>query len=194
MTRRRLRGPFAEVGAGRADPSLVVSLTGASLVAMVDNFTQRQERRPEDNPYFDELTAAGVPPEMHAWLGRHGIGRLTVKMGITFSEMTAERMVATMPVAGNEQVAGILHGGAHMVLAETLGSFAAGIHAGPGRHALGIEISATHHRSIGSGTVTGTATAVHLGRTLTTHEVVMTDEEGNRLSTARITNLIRDAR
>ncbi len=161
---------------------------------MVDNFTQRQERGPEDNPYVDELTAAGVPPEMHEWLGRHGIGRLTVKMGIRFSEMTAERMVATMPVAGNEQVAGILHGGAHMVLAETLGSFAAGIHAGPGRHALGIEISATHHRSIGSGTVTGTATAVHLGRTLTTHEVVMNDEEGNRLSTARITNLIRDAR
>jgi uncharacterized protein (TIGR00369 family) len=161
---------------------------------MVDNFTQPQERGPEQNPYIDELTAAGVPPEMHDWLGRHGIGRLTVKMGITFVEMSAERMVATMPVAGNEQVAGILHGGAHMVLAETLGSFAAGIHAGPGRHALGIEISATHHRSVAAGTVTGTATAVHLGRTLTTHEVVMTDEEGRRLSTARITNLIRDAR
>jgi 1,4-dihydroxy-2-naphthoyl-CoA hydrolase len=160
---------------------------------MVDNFTQPPERGPEANPYVEELTAAGVPPEMHDWLGKHGIGRLTVKMGITFLEMTPQRMVATMPVAGNEQVAGILHGGAHMVLAETLGSFAAGIHAGPGRHALGIEISATHHRSVASGTVTGTATALHLGRTLTTHEVVMTDEDGRRLSTARITNLIRDA-
>ncbi|WP_155849886.1 hotdog fold thioesterase, partial [Arthrobacter sp. H41] len=76
---------------------------------------------------------------------------------------------------------------------ETLGSFAAGIHAGPGRQALGIEISATHHRGIAAGTVTGTATALHLGRTLTTHEVVMTDDDGRRLSTARITNLLRDS-
>jgi 1,4-dihydroxy-2-naphthoyl-CoA hydrolase len=69
-------------------------------------------------------------------------------MGIRFLEMSPERTVATMPVEGNTQVAGILHGGAHVVLAETLGSFAAGMHAGPGRQALGIEVSATHHRSI----------------------------------------------
>lgn len=143
------------------------------------------------NPYRAELVAAGVPEEMHDWLGGHGIGRLAVKMGIIFAEMSASRMVATMPVEGNEQVAGILHGGAHLVLAETLGSFAAGIHAGRDRQALGIEISATHHRSVASGLVTGTAAAIHLGRTLTTHEVVMTDAEGRRLSTARITNLIR---
>lgn len=130
---------------------------------------------------------------MHGWLRRHGVGNLVVKMGIHFEEMSPKRMVATMPVDGNEQVAGILHGGAHMVLAETLGSFAAGLHAGEGRQALGIEISATHHRSIAAGTVTGTATAIHLGRTLATHEVVMTDEQGRRLSTARITNLLRDA-
>jgi uncharacterized protein (TIGR00369 family) len=89
-------------------------------------------------------------------------------------------------------VAGILHGGAHVVLAETLGSFAASLHAGPTRHAVGIEVSATHHRSIAEGVVTGTCTAIHLGGTLATHEVVMTDEHGRRLSTARITNLIRD--
>ncbi|THJ67404.1 hotdog fold thioesterase [Arthrobacter echini] len=141
-----------------------------------------------------ELVAAGVPPEMHHWLGRYGVGALTVKMGIVFLEMSAERMVATMPVEGNQQVAGILHGGAHVVLAETLGSFAAGLHAGPQRQAVGIEVNATHHRSTDSGLVTGTATAIHLGRTLTTHEVVMTDEKGRRLSTARITNMIRDAR
>src|SRR6478736_3146163 len=50
---------------------------------------------------------------------------------------------ATMPVEGNTQVAGILHGGAHVVLAETLGYFASGMHAGPGRHAVGIEVNAT---------------------------------------------------
>lgn len=144
--------------------------------------------------YTDELNEAGIPPEMHGWLSAHGVGPLVVKMGIRFSEMSAERLVATMPVAGNEQVAGILHGGAHLVLAETLGSFGAAIHAGPGRQALGIEIGATHHRAAPSGIVTGTATAIHLGGTLVTHEVVMTDEQGRRLSTARITNMIRDER
>lgn len=141
-----------------------------------------------------ELVAAGIPEDLHAWLSRYGVGPLTVKMGIVFSELGAERTVATMPVEGNQQVAGILHGGAHVVLAETLGSFSAALHAGPGRQAVGIEVGATHHRSIASGLVTGTATAIHLGRTLTTHEVVMTDDQGRRLSTARITNMIRDVR
>jgi 1,4-dihydroxy-2-naphthoyl-CoA hydrolase len=151
---------------------------------MMDNFTPHR--------FADELTAAGIPKELHDWLGGYGIGALVVKMGIRFVEMSPARTVATMPVEGNTQVAGILHGGAHVVLAETLGSFAAGMHAGPGRQALGIEVGATHHRSVSAGTVTGTCTAIHLGRTLTTHEIVMTDEQGRRLSTARITNLIRD--
>ena len=142
--------------------------------------------------FTDELLAAGIPDELHELLGEYGVGGLVVKMGIRFLEVSPTRTVATMPVEGNTQMAGILHGGAHVVLAETLGSFAAGIHAGPGRQALGIEVGATHHRSISTGTVTGTCTAIHLGRSLTTHEIVVTDEQGRRLSTARITNLIRD--
>jgi len=143
-------------------------------------------------PFADELTAAGVPPEMHQWLGTMGVGSLVVKMGITFGHMSAEHMTATMPVAGNTQIAGLLHGGAHLVLAETLGSFASAMHAGPSRKVVGIEIGATHHRAAVSGLVTGTATAIHLGRTLVTHEVVMTDDAGRKLSTARITNMILD--
>lgn len=161
---------------------------------MSDNFTRDEAVPAVKSGFIQELTDAGVPSDMHEWLSPHGVGALVVKMGIRFLEMSAERIVATMPVEGNTQVAGILHGGAHMVLAETLGSFAAGIHAGRHRHALGIEIGATHHRGISSGTVTGTATAIHLGRTLTTHEIVMTDDAGRRLSTARITNLLRDNR
>ncbi|UZX03348.1 hotdog fold thioesterase [Arthrobacter sp. CDRTa11] len=151
---------------------------------MMDNFTP--------GPFTDELVAAGIPEHLHGWLAEYGVGALVVKMGIHFLEMSPERTVATMPVEGNTQVAGILHGGAHVVLAETLGSFAAGMHAGPGRRALGIEVSATHHRSIASGSVIGTCTAIHLGRTLTTHQIVVTDEKGRRLSTARITNMLRD--
>ncbi|WP_288026848.1 hotdog fold thioesterase [Arthrobacter sp.] len=143
-------------------------------------------------PYAAELAAAGVPDEYHEWLGTMGVGALVVKMGIVFGEMSAARMTATMPVEGNTQLAGLLHGGAHLVLAETLGSFAAAFHAGPARRPVGIEIGATHHRGITSGLVTGTATALHLGRTLATHEVVMTDADGRLLSTARITNMILD--
>lgn len=128
--------------------------------------------------------------ELRAIFGFDG-GRLAERMDIRFHELTPARAVATMPVEGNTQPIGLLHGGAHVVLAETLGSFAATLHAGAGRVALGIEVNASHSRPVSTGFVTGTCTALSLGRTLTVHEVVVTDEEGNRLSTLRITNLLR---
>jgi uncharacterized protein (TIGR00369 family) len=124
---------------------------------------------------------------------RRGVGPLAEKMGIVVTELSAERAVGTMPVAGNTQPVGILHGGAFVVLAESLGSMAATVHAGPGRIAVGIELNASHSRSATTGTVTGTCTALHLGRTLATHEIVLTDDQGRRLSTVRITNFLRDA-
>ena len=119
-------------------------------------------------------------------------GALGAKMGIEVLELSPERSVARMPVEGNTQPYGILHGGAHVVLAESLGSMSAHVHAGPGRYAVGIEVNASHSRAVTSGWVTGTCTAISLGRTLTVHEVVVTDDDGNRLSTVRITNLLRD--
>ncbi|MCI0156327.1 hotdog fold thioesterase [Leifsonia shinshuensis] len=121
------------------------------------------------------------------------LGELDEKMGVRILEQSAQRVVATMPVEGNRQSFGLLHGGASVAFAEALGSWAAVIHAGPGRSAVGLDINATHHRSARSGLVTGVATAIRLGRTVTSHEVVVTDEDGNRLCTARITNLIVDA-
>ena len=121
------------------------------------------------------------------------LGELDVKMGVRILEQSAERVVATMPVEGNRQSFGLLHGGASVAFAEALGSWAAVIHAGPGRSAVGVDINATHHRSVRSGFVTGVATAIRLGRTIASHEVIVSDEEGNRLCTARITNLIVDA-
>lgn len=121
------------------------------------------------------------------------LGELDEKMGVRILEQSAERVVATMPVAGNRQSFGLLHGGASVAFAEALGSWAAVIHAGPGRSAVGLDINATHHRSARSGVVTGVATAIRLGRKVTSHEVVVTDEDGNRLCTARITNLIVDS-
>jgi uncharacterized protein (TIGR00369 family) len=122
-----------------------------------------------------------------------GVGALAEKMGIQILELSAERAVATMPVEGNTQPIGLLHGGAYLVLGETLGSFAANVWAHPNGYAVGIEISASHTKSATSGLVTGTATAISLGRSLTVHEIVVTNESGDRLSTVRITNLIRKA-
>jgi uncharacterized protein (TIGR00369 family) len=134
-----------------------------------------------------------LDPELVERLVNSGGGALARKMGFEFLELSAERSVATMPVEGNTQVIGILHGGAHVVLGETLGSVSSAIHAGPGRVAVGIEINASHSRSVASGVVTATCTAISLGRTLATHEIVVRDEQGRRLSTVRITNFLKDA-
>ena len=137
----------------------------------------------------------GVLDNLHPELQERfstGGGELTQKLGIELVEISAERSVARMPVAGNRQVVGILHGGAHVVLGETLGSVSAAVHAGPGRYAVGIDINATHTKSIADGWVTGTCTAISLGKTICVHEIVVTNDAGERLSTVRITNLLRD--
>ena len=136
----------------------------------------------------------GLDPELVARLVESQGGELAVKMEIDFLELSATRSVARMPVAGNRQVVGLLHGGAHVVLGESLGSVSSAIHAGPGRYAVGIEINATHSRSATEGFVVATCEALVLGRTLCTHEIVIRDEAGARLSTVRMTNLLRDAR
>ncbi len=117
----------------------------------------------------------------------HGIGALNEKMGIELLEASPERVVGTMPVEGNTQPHGLLHGGASVVLAELLGSVGSSIHAAPDRLAVGVDINATHHRSATSGTVTGVATPVHLGRSMATYDVVISDESGRRVCTSRIT-------
>lgn len=120
-------------------------------------------------------------------------GTLIERMGITLTEVSPQRAVGTMPVAGNTQPFGLLHGGASAVLAETLGSYAAAAHAGPDRRAVGIEINATHHRAVTDGVVTGTATAVHLGGRVATYDVVVEDALGRRVCTARLTCMLIDA-
>jgi 1,4-dihydroxy-2-naphthoyl-CoA hydrolase len=114
------------------------------------------------------------------------------RLGIEYMLATADRVVARMPVDGNTQPYGTLHGGASCALAEAIGSCAAAIHAGAGRMAVGIELSATHHRPANAGYVTGVASVVHAGRTLVTCDVVITDEQGRRVCTARVTSLLRD--
>lgn len=139
-----------------------------------------------------DLSPAAVAPTGVDWIRARGIGVLAERMGIEFVEFSAEHAVATMPVEGNTQPVGLLHGGAYVVLGETMGSMAANYHAGPGRLAVGLDINATHTSSARTGVVTATCDAIHLGRTTTVHEIVVVDEAGRRCSTVRITNLIKD--
>ena len=120
-------------------------------------------------------------------------GSLMERMHIDITEAGPHRVVGTMPVAGNTQPYGLLHGGASVVLAETLGSLGAALHAGPGRIAVGLDINATHHRAARDGVVTGVATPISLGRSVASYEVVVTDDHGHRLCTARISCMLRDA-
>lgn len=135
---------------------------------------------------------ASSPADALDWAAGRGMGALAEKMGIEFVEFTPERAVARMPVAGNTQPVGLLHGGAYVVLGESLGSMHANLHAGEGRLAVGIDINATHTRSATEGWVTGVCTPIHLGRSMTVHEIVVTDDQGRRCSTVRITNMVRD--
>jgi uncharacterized protein (TIGR00369 family) len=123
-------------------------------------------------------------------LRERGQGALAKKMGIHLVEASPQRLVATMPVEGNTQPIGLLHGGANVVLAESLGSIGTQLHAGPDRRIVGVDINATHHKSATSGIVTAVATPVSLGKTMCCYEVVITNEKGERTCTARITCLI----
>lgn len=113
------------------------------------------------------------------------------RMGIEIIEATHERVVARMPVQGNTQPLGLLHGGASCVLAESVGSIAATIHAAPTHYAVGIEISASHHRGVRDGFVTATATPVRAGRQVATYGIEIVDDAGKPVATARLTCLLR---
>lgn len=130
----------------------------------------------------DEKAAAELPAGMATE------GTLLELMGIVVTEASPERVVATMPVKGNVQPYGLLHGGASCVLAESLGSIGSALHAATyGKVAVGVDINATHHRAVREGVVTGVATPIYLGRTTTSYEIVITDEREKRVCTARIT-------
>jgi uncharacterized protein (TIGR00369 family) len=118
-----------------------------------------------------------------------GAGNLNEKMGIELTAVAADRVVGTMPVEGNTQPYGLLHGGASVVFAETLGSVGASIHGETmGKLAVGVDINATHHRGVRAGVIlTGVATAVHLGKSTAVYDVVITDEADRRIASSRIT-------
>ena len=117
---------------------------------------------------------------------------LEERLGVIIEKVSAEETRGRMPVEGNTQIAGILHGGATCALAEGLGSIAAYAY-GRERDLLpvGVDINATHHRAAREGWVTGVARPLYLGATTVTYEIVISDEQGHRMTTARITCQLR---
>ena len=138
---------------------------------------------PTEMPAGEEAAAA---------LNDLALDTLDSTMGIYYSYVAADRVEASMRVAGNTQPYGLLHGGASGVLAESAGSLAASMHAGNGRIAVGIELSCSHHRSATKGEVHAVATPLSLGRTLATYEIRITDDDARPVCTARLTCLLRD--
>ena len=135
---------------------------------------------------LDQYTALGVAPSTFSG------GKLGDQLGIRIVEASPERVVGTMPVEGNQQPYGLLHGGASAALAETVGSIAAALHAGPDRISVGVDLNATHHRAVREGWVTGVATPLALGRSVASYEIVVTDDQDRRVCTARLTCALRD--
>ena len=132
------------------------------------------------------------PQDALAAMTASSAGTLVERMGIEFLEASTERVVGRMPVVGNTQPYGLLHGGASAVLAETLGSVCAALHAGPDRIAVGIELNATHHKAVRDGWVVGVATPLAAGRSAASLEIVVSTESGERVCTSRLTCLLRD--
>ncbi|MFE2215070.1 hotdog fold thioesterase [Streptomyces canus] len=148
----------------------------------IEQFTLMAEVLPDDLP--DDLGTlmreAGL-----------GAGGLYWKLGIQLEEASAQLVVGTMPVEGNTQPQGLLHGGASIAFAETLASTAAAMYAGTRRIAVGVEVSATHHRSARNGRVRGSAQAVHLGSSMASYNVELTDERGRLLCSCRVSCMLK---
>ncbi len=139
------------------------------------------------DPAPDQGTHPDAPALLPDWV-RTTRSELDLRLGVELVEVSAQRTVGRAPVQGNTQPMGLWHGGASCVLAESLASMAAHAHALTlDRAAVGVDLNATHHRAVRSGWVHGTATALRLGRTLASYEVVLTDDEGRRVCTARLT-------
>ena len=138
---------------------------------------------PEQQALVDQMARSG------GYVG----DQLAERMGIEVTSVVPGRVEGRMPVDGNRQPYGLMHGGASCVLAETLGSIAAAVHAWPEEVAVGLEISATHHRAARDGYVTGVCTPAHQGGSVATYEIVITDEQGRRVCTARLTCVLRAA-
>ena len=115
-------------------------------------------------------------------------------LGMVVTEIHEDGITGTMPVDQRTvQPLGLLHGGASAALAESLGSVAANMAAGPGHYCVGLEINANHIRSARSGLVSGRARALHVGRSTQVWEIQIHDEQGRLITISRLTMAVKKA-
>ncbi|HYF57665.1 MAG TPA: hotdog fold thioesterase [Burkholderiaceae bacterium] len=139
----------------------------------------------------DTAASPFVRPATPASLERLHENTVVARLGVEFLEVGAGVLRARMPVdERTKQPAGILHGGASVVLAETLGSVAATLCLPPGRHAVGLDINANHVRAVREGWVIGEVRPVHLGRSTHVWQIEIRDEADRLVCTSRITMAI----
>ncbi|HEX6262072.1 MAG TPA: PaaI family thioesterase [Actinomycetota bacterium] len=122
-----------------------------------------------------------------------GRGTFLERIELEWLEVGLDRLVARIPVAGNTQPYGILHGGATAALCETVGSFGTSIHVGLDRRPVGVQLSMNHLRAVREGHVTATGVPLHVGRTIALWEMRVEDDEGRLVAVGTLTLVIRDA-
>ena len=125
-----------------------------------------------------------------------GNNTLMETLEIKFTEVDENKVVATMPVTTKvHQPDGVLHGGATVALAETVGSYASFLSVDKDTQTIrGIEISANHIKSIREGLVIATAKPIHKGRTTQLWEIRVVDEQGNLISICKLTTMVLSKR
>jgi uncharacterized protein (TIGR00369 family) len=121
-------------------------------------------------------------------LNRTSVGTMVEHLGIIYTRIDDDSLEAEMPVDNRtQQPFGLLHGGASVVLAETLGSMAGFLTTAEGQCVVGTEINASHHRAVASGTVRGVCKPLHLGKTSQVWEIAIFDARDKRCCTSRLT-------
>src|SRR5437764_4863741 len=137
---------------------------------------------------------AGLDPKEAARLANeHMRTGLAERLGIEWVELAPDRVVARMPVEGNVQPYGILHGGATAALCETVASVGTALRVGAEKRVTGIELNINHLRSATQGFVAATGTPLHVGRPTAVWAMRVQDEQGRLIAVSRLTLAIRDS-
>jgi 1,4-dihydroxy-2-naphthoyl-CoA hydrolase len=133
------------------------------------------------------------PTDAAALANEHMRAGLAERLGIEWLEISDERVVARMPVEGNVQPYGILHGGATAALCETVASVGTAVQVGADKRVTGIELNINHLRAATRGFVTATGVPLHLGRITSVWDMRVHDEQGRLIAASRLTLAIREA-
>ena len=137
--------------------------------------------------------AADVPPDRALEIARGFRAPFVEKIRLEWITVSPEQVVAQIPVEGNTQPYGILHGGATASLCETVGSVGAAFVAGPDKLVVGTTLTINHLRAVREGNVTAIGVPLHSGRTSAVWDMRVTDDADRLVAVSRLTLAIREA-